>query len=745
MRILVLLLITLLCCGACKEQYDHKGKTALVEVDGNFLYKEDLMSVLPVGLSKDDSILFAEHYIRSWAEEILLYEKAANNIPDNVDVDKLVENYRKALIMHTYQQELINQKLTNDISEQEIADYYEKNKELFKLESPLIKGLFIKVPLTAPQLNNVRRWYKTEKQDAVESLEKYSLQNAVKYEYFYNKWVPVTDVLDLIPLKEASPDQYVDKHRHVELKDTAFYYFLNVSDYRGAGEEKPYEFARSEVKDLLVNQKRVNFMEQVKNDLYQQAVNKKKIIYNYYIQRMKKFVNFRFIVTLVLAVFANVVTYAQDNVIDEVVWVVGDEAILKSDVEEARMDALYNGRRFEGDPYCVIPEEIAVQKLFLHQAKLDSIEVSEAEIIQRVDMMTNMYIQQIGSKEKMEEYFNKTATQIRETLRENARDGLTVQKMQQKLVGDIKVTPAEVRRYFKDLPQDSIPYIPTQVEVQIITLQPKIPIAEIEDVKRRLRDYTDRVTKGEIDFSTLARLYSEDKASAIKGGELDFMGRGMLDPAYANVAFSLQDPKKVSKIVESEFGYHIIQLIEKRGDRVNTRHILLRPKVSEKELTEACARLDSIGDDIRQNKFTFDEAASVISQDKDTRNNHGLMVNTNERTGITTSKFQMQDLPQDVAKVVDKMNVGEISRAFTMINEKDGKEVCAIVKLKAKINGHKATIAEDYQDLKEIVMDKRREEMLQKWILNKQKHTYVRIDPNWQKCDFKYPGWVRND
>ena len=281
MRILVLLLITLLCCGACKEQYDHKGKTALVEVDGNFLYKEDLMSVLPVGLSKDDSILFAEHYIRSWAEEILLYEKAANNIPDNVDVDKLVENYRKALIMHTYQQELINQKLTNDISEQEIADYYEKNKELFKLESPLIKGLFIKVPLTAPQLNNVRRWYKTEKQDAVESLEKYSLQNAVKYEYFYNKWVPVTDVLDLIPLKEASPEQYVDKHRHVELKDTAFYYFLNVSDYRGAGEEKPYEFARSEVKDLLVNQKRVNFMEQVKNDLYQQAVSKKKIIYNY--------------------------------------------------------------------------------------------------------------------------------------------------------------------------------------------------------------------------------------------------------------------------------------------------------------------------------------------------------------------------------------------------------------------------------------------------------------------------------
>lgn len=281
MRILVFLLIALFVCGACKEKHDHKGKTPLVEVDGNFLYKEDLMSVLPVGLSKDDSVLFAEHYIRSWAEEVLLYEKAADNIPDNADVDKLVENYRKALIMHIYQQELINQELTKDIPEQEIADYYAKNKELFKLESPLIKGLFIKVPLTAPQLNNVRRWYKSDKQDAVESLEKYSLQNAVKYEYFYDKWVSVADVLELMPSKEEIPESYFDKHRQIELKDSAFYYFLNVSDYRGAGGEKPYESARTEAKDLLVNQQRVSFMEQVKNDLYQQAVDKKKIIYNY--------------------------------------------------------------------------------------------------------------------------------------------------------------------------------------------------------------------------------------------------------------------------------------------------------------------------------------------------------------------------------------------------------------------------------------------------------------------------------
>lgn len=460
---------------------------------------------------------------------------------------------------------------------------------------------------------------------------------------------------------------------------------------------------------------------------------------------MKKFVNFKFVILLALACMASAETYAQNNVIDEVVWVVGDEAILKSDVEEMRLDALSNGRRFNGDPYCIIPEEIAVQKLFLHQAKLDSIEVSESEIIKRADYMTNQYIQAFGSKEKMEEYFNKTSSQIRETLRENAREGLTVQKMQQKLVGEIKITPGEVRRYFKNLPQDSIPYIPTQVEVQIVTLQPKIPVSEIEDVKRRLREYTDRVNKGEIDFATLARLYSEDKGSAMKGGETGFMGRGMLDPSYANVAFGLQDPKKVSKIVESEFGYHIIQLVEKRGDRVNTRHILLRPRVSAKEIKEATLRLDSIGNDIRNNKFTFDEAALVISQDKDTRNNHGIMVNINQNTGITTSKFQMQDLPQDVAKVVDGMNVGEISKAFTMISEKDGKEVCAIVKLKSRVDGHKATISEDYQDLKEIVMNKRREQMLEKWIVEKQKHTYVRINEKWQKCDFKYPNWIKKD
>lgn len=457
---------------------------------------------------------------------------------------------------------------------------------------------------------------------------------------------------------------------------------------------------------------------------------------------MKDFANFKFLYLLV-ALFCTSAVYGQDNVIDEVIWVVGDDAILKSEVEEMRQEAVQMGRKFDGDPYCIIPEEIALNKLFLHQAKLDSIEVSESEVLQRVEYTLNGQIEAIGSREKLEEYYReflgKTPTQMREILRENVRDGETVRKMRQKLVGEVKITPSEVRRYFKDLPSDSIPYIPTQVEVQIITQQPKIPIEEIEDVKSRLREYTDRINAGEMEFSTLARLYSEDRGSAIRGGELGFSGKGLLAPEFANVAFNLTDPTKISKIVETEFGFHIIQLIEKRGDRINARHILLKPKVPDNEIIAAIARLDSIADDIRNEKFTFEAGATALSHDKDTRNNYGLMANPY----TNTTRFEMQALPPEVAKIVENMNVGEISRAFSMVSQKDGKEVCAVVKLKSRINGHKATINEDYQRLKDVVIEKKQDEIIEKWIHEKLKTTYVRINDNWKHCEFKYPGWVK--
>lgn len=444
-----------------------------------------------------------------------------------------------------------------------------------------------------------------------------------------------------------------------------------------------------------------------------------------------------------LLLLVGTVSHAQNNVIDEVVWVVGDEAILKSDVEDERLQAQYEGRRFDGDPYCVIPEELAIQKLYLHQAEIDSVTVSEQAVLQEVETYTAWLIEQIGTKEKMEEYYNKTSTQIREMLRENMRNKQIVQEMQRKIVGDIKLTPAEVRNYFSKLPADSIPYILPQVEVQIITLEPKVTEEEKERIKSELREFTDRINKGETTFSTLARMYSEDPGSARQGGEYGFMGRGQLVPEFANVVFNLTDTKKISKVFETEFGFHIAQLIEKRGDRVSYRHILLKPRIDQKEIDEALAKLDTLANDIRKGKVSFDDAATWVSQDKETRNNHGLL--PNPQTG--TARFEMGQLSslisQDVAKVVDGLQIGEVSQPFAMTTSK-GKEVCAIVKLKNRIDGHKATITEDYQRLKSIVTAKRSEEKLQKWIVEKQKKTYVRINPEWVKCDFKYPGWIKN-
>lgn len=270
----------MLLVGACgKPQYDHKGRTPLVELDGNFLYQEDLAAVQPVGQSKDDSLLFAEHYIRNWAEDILLYEKAQNNIPDNAEIEQLVKNYRKALIMHVYQQSLIQEKLAEEITEADLQTYYDTNKDVFKAEAPLMKGLFIKVPLTSPGIGRVRQWYKDERQSAVEHLEKYSLQNAVKYEYFYDKWIPASEILSLMPLREEKVDAYFAKNRHVELKDTAYWYFLNVSDYIPTGGQEPYEAARSAVSEMVVNWKQVEFLNQVKGDLYNEAVEDGKLKY----------------------------------------------------------------------------------------------------------------------------------------------------------------------------------------------------------------------------------------------------------------------------------------------------------------------------------------------------------------------------------------------------------------------------------------------------------------------------------
>ena len=449
--------------------------------------------------------------------------------------------------------------------------------------------------------------------------------------------------------------------------------------------------------------------------------------------QMKKFI------CVALVALQSIVSFAQNNIVDEVVWVVGDEAILRSEVERIRNDY---GSNISGNPYCVIPEQLAVQKLFLHQAELDSITVSDSQVNQSVEAKINERVLMAGSKEKLEEYMRMPMKQIREELYEQIRAEMLTKEVRRSLTKDVKVTPAEVRRHYKSMPEDSLPFIPTQVEVQILVQHPRISREEIERVKEQLRGWSDRVTSGATSFSALARMFSEDEGSARQGGDLGSFGKADMDPAFSNVAFSLTDPNKVSKVVQSEYGFHIIQLIEASGDKIRARHILRRPEVDRKDVEACLARLDSISADIQEGKFSFEIGAQEISDDKDTRNNHGIMVNTKQDTGDRTTRFEMGELPGEVSRIVNDMEVGEISKPFTMIDRR-GREVCAIVKLKNRIPAHRASVTEDFQVLKIAVEARKSEKVIQDWIREKQKSTYVRIKQGWGECDFMYPGWVR--
>ena len=442
------------------------------------------------------------------------------------------------------------------------------------------------------------------------------------------------------------------------------------------------------------------------------------------------------------SVVAKKVDIPEHSIVDEVIWVVGDEPILKSDVEQMRLQGEMEGIKWSGNPDCAIPEQIAVQKLFLHQAAIDSLDVTESEIAQTVERQINLWINSAGSREKLEEYQGKSISQIRSDLHDDVKNNRLIQKMKQKLMANVSVTPADVRQYFQNLPEDSIPFIPTEVEVEILVRKPRIPQTEINRVKDQLRSFTDRVNKGETSFSTLARLYSEDPGSARQGGEMDYIGRGSLDPAFASVAFNLTDPKKISKIVESEFGYHIIQLVDKRGDRIKVRHILLKPKVTDDEIKQAMGRLDSITTDIKAGKFSFEDACSVLSEDKDTRNNHGLMAYYDPQSEKVTSRIQMKNLPSEVAAEVEKMKVGEISTPFKMVDSR-GKTVVAVAKLVNRVLGHRAKITEDFQAMQAIVQQKASEKKLHDWVVKKIKDTYIRMDDRYKNCDFEYEGWVK--
>lgn len=429
---------------------------------------------------------------------------------------------------------------------------------------------------------------------------------------------------------------------------------------------------------------------------------------------------------------------ANNNIVDEIVWVVGDEAVFRSDIEEELQQLRAEGGSLPLNPYCVIPEQLAVQKLYLHQAKMDTIEAPEGQLNTQVDRRLDYFVAGLGSKEKVEQYFRKSFPELRNQLRDVMRTQYIIGQVQETLTKDVKATPSLVKKYFAALPVDSIPYVPLQVETQIIMVYPQVPQSEIDAIKDRLRDISERVNNGESDFSTQAIMYSED-GSAMQGGELGFHGRADWVPEFSNVAFQLSDPKKVSRIVETEYGYHIIQLIDKRGEQVNVRHILLRPHVSSADLEKARLNLDSLRKEIVGGKFTFDEAARYASHDKDTRNNRGVMMNQN--TG--SSRFEMQDLPPEVAVQVEKMQPGDISSAFVMKDPKRNQDVVAVVRLTSRTPGHRATLSEDYNMIKEMYMAARKQEVINEWVEKKISTTYNRIEDSWGNCEFQYKGWKK--
>ena len=436
--------------------------------------------------------------------------------------------------------------------------------------------------------------------------------------------------------------------------------------------------------------------------------------------------------------FTSFTVQAQKMLVDEVVAIVGDDAILRSDIEYQYEQALIDGANYSGDMKCHIFEQILIQKLMVNQAKIDSITVGENEVTNQVDQRINYFIQQVGGQDKLEEYFNKPIMQIKTDQAELVRNQMITQKMQNEITKDIKITPSEIRTYFNNTSEDSIPMVSAQYELKQIVLYPEIERSEIDRVKGKLRDFQKQVSEGR-DFATLAVLYSEDPGSAARGGDLGWSTKSTFVPEFSAVAFNLQEKGKVSKIVETEFGFHIIQLIDRKGDRINCRHILMKPKVSAESRSKAIHFLDTISTAINNKEFTFEEAASHFSMDKESRSNGGQMVNPNDGS----VKFQFSEIPAEVAKAIQGLKEGEFSKPFSMMDERKGKETYRMVMLCKRHEPHRANMRDDYNMLQNIMEERKRRDAIDSWIRQKQSEIYVSISPEWQNCDFQYKGWVK--
>jgi peptidyl-prolyl cis-trans isomerase SurA len=427
---------------------------------------------------------------------------------------------------------------------------------------------------------------------------------------------------------------------------------------------------------------------------------------------------------------------AQPQSIDKIIAIVGDKAILLSEVESQAMQMEQQATVKDSNLRCNVLEDIIIQKLLLNQAEKDSVVVSDAQVDGELSKKIRYFVGQIGSIEKLEAYLGKSIVQIKDDFRERIRDQLVVQQMQGKIAGDVKVSPAEVRAYFESIPTDSIPFIESEIQVAQILKKPPINQAERERVRKELQDIRQKIVDGR-SFASMAAFYSEDVVSAAKGGELGFVGRGDLVPEFEAAAFALKG-KDISDIIETMYGFHIIQLIERRGETINVRHILISPKASANDLEFARIKLDSISEVIRLGRMSFEDAALKFSDDADTKNNGGLLINP----GSGSTWFEVSQMDQSLFFVVDKMKIGELSDPVPVrIGEK--KESYRIVSLKARTEPHRANLKQDYQRILLAAENEKKEKLVRDWIERKRQSFFIKIDPEFSDCPFKN-SWNSN-
>jgi peptidyl-prolyl cis-trans isomerase SurA len=445
------------------------------------------------------------------------------------------------------------------------------------------------------------------------------------------------------------------------------------------------------------------------------------------------------ILLLILAVTVSAANaQVQDaKLIDGIIATVGDEIILRSDLENQKIQMQGQGMRLGRNPDCQVFEDLLYEKLLLHQGGVDSVEVTESQIQSELDKRINVFVEQIGSREKLEEYYGKSISEIKAEFYEVLENQMIVQQVQAKITSDVKVTPSQVEQFFSNLPQDSLPFINAQVEVAHIVKYPPENFEENRRVRNKLREYREQVMNGEKDFATIAVLYSEDPGSAVKGGELGMQSRGTFVPEFDAVALSLA-PGEISDVFETQYGFHIMQMIEKLGEKYNARHILLKPKVSQADLMKAKESLDEIMELINADSLNFAQAAVRFSDDKDTKNQNGNIINPS--TG--SSRFEMSELDPQIFLSIDTMEVGEISKPAFM-QTRDGRKAYRLIQLKERTEPHRANMKDDYQIIQEAARGQMSGEVISEWINNRISITYIDMDESFRSCPFEY-NWVKN-